>query len=528
MLRVISPPLRALLRPSLRRFKRELHRPRESQSRLLEKLIAGLSESAYGRAFGVRAGDDYENFAAKVPIVDYDDLSQWIERQKSEEKKILVSEPVLFYEKTSGSAGAAKFIPYTASLKASFNRMFLLHLGDLLERGPRLKTGKTFVSVSPAMGESETTGRGKRIGLEDDSEYLSLWAKWLLEPFLAVPASIKKIRDASRFRRALATMLIAADDLEIVSIWNPTLLESLTNFAEQQRETIIEDLKRGRLDCENLSFEFKRASAARLELLKEKSVRWDEVWPRLKLISCWASANAKLSALRIKERFPNALVQGKGLLATEAPMTVPLIEARGFVPLPSEVFYEFEDESRKLALLDELEEGRDYDLIITQKGGLYRYRIGDRIRATHFYESAPCLEFQGRSGAVSDIVGEKLNEKFVEACLAQLDQSARFQTLLPVVSETGAAYYLLIVDALTDSVESIEARLEEALCEAYHYLAARRLGQLKRARARVCRDAMEIYFDYFTERGMKLGDIKHQHLIKNLEDAARLLKRFCG
>lgn len=528
MLRVIRPALQSLLRPSLRRFKRELGCPRRSQSRLLEKLIGNLSRSEYGRALGVKADDDYETFAAKVPIVNYDDLSEWIERQQSEEKNILVSEPVLFYEKTSGSASAAKLIPYTASLKASFNRMFFLWLGDLLERGPRLETGKTFISISPATGESETTVRGRKVGLEDDSDYLSGWAKRLLEPFLVVPASIKNIRDATLFRRRLATMLIAADDLEIISIWNPTLLETLMNFAEKQRETIIEDLKRGRIDCENLSFEFKRASITRLELLKEKPIRWAEVWPRLKLISCWASANASVSAQRIAERFPKTLVQGKGLLATEAPMTVPLIEARGFVPLPSEVFYEFEDEGGKLALLDELEEGRDYDLIITQKAGLYRYRIGDRIRATHFYENAPCLEFQGRSDAVSDIVGEKLNEKFVEGCLARLDQSARFQTLLPVVSEKGAAYYLLIVDSLKGSIQSCEARLEEALRMAYHYRAARRLGQLGRARARVCRDAMEIYFDYFTERGMKLGDIKHQYLIKNLEDAAALLKRFCG
>ncbi len=526
MLKVISPALRALLRPSLNGFKRELRLPREAQSRLLEKLIAGLSKSEYGRAHGVKAADDYETFAARVPVVAYDDLSQWIERQQNEEKNILVAEPVLFYEKTSGSAGAAKLIPYTASLKASFNRMFLLWLGDLLERGPRLETGKTFLSISPVACENKPTARGRKIGLEDDAEYLSLWAKWLLEPFLAVPGSIKKIRDTGLFRRALATMLIAADDLEIVSIWNPTLLESLMNFAEQQGETIIEDLKRGRLDCENLSFEFKRASVARLELLTEKPVRWAEVWPRLKLISCWASANAERSAQRIKERFPNAMVQGKGLLATEAPMTAPLIEARGFVPLISEVFYEFEDDSGKLMLLDELEEGRDYDLIISQKGGLYRYRIGDTVRVTHFYERAPCLEFQGRSDAVSDIVGEKLNEKFVESCLARLDQSARFQTLLPVISEKGAAYYLLIVDGLTDSIQSCEAQLEAALCEAYHYRAARRLGQLDRARARVVREAMQIYFDYFTEKGMKLGDIKHQYLINNLEDAARLLKRF--
>lgn len=37
-------------------------------------------------------------------------------------------------------------------------------------------------------------------------------------------------------------------------------------------------------------------------------------------------------------QFPNVFVQGKGLLATEAPMTIPLIEANGYVPVLDEVF----------------------------------------------------------------------------------------------------------------------------------------------------------------------------------------------
>ncbi|HXG65451.1 MAG TPA: GH3 auxin-responsive promoter family protein, partial [Blastocatellia bacterium] len=138
---MIFPIIRQTLRTSLRYlladFREQLRRPQETQQRLLGKLLSNLCETEYGRSLAVKASDAYDDFAARVPVVTYDDLSPWIERQKREEGRALTSEPVLFYEKTSGSSGPAKYIPYTAGLKASFNRMFFVWLGDLLENGPR-------------------------------------------------------------------------------------------------------------------------------------------------------------------------------------------------------------------------------------------------------------------------------------------------------------------------------------------------------------------------------------------------------
>ena len=111
MFRTASYILRAALAPLKAAFVNDLRRPQEAQRRLLRKLIKSLSDTEYGRSYKIRADDDYESFAAKIPTVTYDELIEWIERQQSTEGKILVSEPVIFYEKTSGSSGAAKYIP---------------------------------------------------------------------------------------------------------------------------------------------------------------------------------------------------------------------------------------------------------------------------------------------------------------------------------------------------------------------------------------------------------------------------------
>ena len=76
------------------------------------------------------------------------------------------------------------------------------------------------------------------------------------------------------------------------------------------------------------------------------------------------------------------MMQGKGLLATEAPITVPLVRADGCVPLVDSVFLEFEDAAGRFRLLDEVAPDAEYAVIVTQPGGLLRYRLGDRVRVT--------------------------------------------------------------------------------------------------------------------------------------------------
>ena len=523
MLNLIRPVMQPFLRTYLTSFKKALQTPRESQQQLLKKIIHRLAETEYGRSFKIKANDDYPAFAAKMPMQSFDELCEWIERQQQTEKNILVAEPVLFYEKTSGSSAAAKMIPYTKSLKDSFNRMFCIWLADLLANLPELKTGKTFISVSPAFSQQEVTGQNKPIGLADDSQYLNTWARVLLKPFLVLPSQLKSLQSPENFKHGLALTLLAEEALEIISIWNPSWLEIILDYIQENTEILIRDLQRGTASLENLTFTCKSVSPERLLMLKAKAIDWPCLWAKLQLISCWTSAQANVAAGRLAAKFPKVFLQGKGLLATEAPMTLPLIEAGGFVPMLTEVFFEFLDDQENLRLVHELEVGREYEIILTQQGGLYRYRIGDGVRVTGFYQATPCLEFIGRTREVCDLVGEKLNERFVQTCLARLSQSGDFQILLPVLSEKP--HYLLLVDNRVAVAASMAAELDELLCAAYHYRQARMLGQLRPVKILAVAKARPIYFDYFMSKGLKFGDIKHKFLITNLTDAEALVLR---
>jgi hypothetical protein len=526
MLKAIRPIIKPFLRISLTSFKRSLQTPEQAQQLVLKKIINNLAATEYGRTLNINANDDYQAFAAKAPVIGYDDFSEWIERQKKTEGRIIVSEPVLFYEKTSGSSAAAKFIPYTKALKNSFNRMFLIWLADLLENGPKFKTGKSFISISPAFHQSQNTARGIQVGIEDDTDYLNYWLKFLTRPFFVLPSSVKHLQDPENFKRACAVLLLAEKKLEVISIWNPSFLEVLLDFIQANSNLLIADLQRGSVTLENINFRFRQPDARQLSLLEGTSISWKSIWPELKLISCWASANAREASRRIATKFPQVFLQGKGLLATEAPLTLPLIEAKGFVPMLSEVFFEFIDTQGDIKLLHELKTDSEYEIVLTQQGGLYRYRIGDCVRVTGYYKETPCLEFTGRTQAICDLVGEKLNEQFVQDCLSRLSLQSHFQTLLPVMKEVP--HYLLLSDSLPfiSSPDALENQLENLLCEAFHYRQARMLGQLGRVKICTAADARDDYYDYFISKGMKFGDIKHKYLISDIQDAEKLLEKF--
>ncbi|MBY0371127.1 GH3 auxin-responsive promoter family protein, partial [bacterium] len=385
------------------------------------------------------------------------------------------------YEPTSGSSGGKKLIPYNRPLLTAFGDLLALWCADLEQNGPNLKWGCIYTSISPAFHEGEFHG------LEDDREYLPwLVRKALGKRFLTSP-TLKKAKTTEEYYHALATLLLAEPELEVLSFWNPSVLLVLVDYIREHK--------------------------ADFKISSDSPQEW---WPELKWVSCWGSGWAENAFRTTQELFPRSLVQAKGLLATEAPLTFPSIAAQGFLPLVDSVFYEFEAEDGRMLRLDALDVGKTYEIVFSHLGGLYRYRLGDRVKVTHFYKATPCLEFVGRTQATCDLVGEKLEESFVQGCLDRLAPKA-FSVLVPDTSGKTPYYHLL-----TESSVSAEA-WDATLSEAYHYRQARKLNQLGPCRVTQVARLNQQYQDYFVSQGIKLGDLKHRSLLGRSQDASHFL-----
>lgn len=462
----------------------EYRNPVHIQLEILMETIEKNKDSLYGRRHDFHKIKSLEEFRKAVPVSTYEDYEEYIELIKKGEEGVLTAERVILLEPTSGSSSKKKLIPYTDSLKKQFQRGIEPWLYDLYKNYPLLKSGKSYWSISPANSKEYTEG-GIPIGFEEDGAYLGRVFNLLTKFIFAVPPEVKFEKDMEEFYLKTANHLLKAGDLGLISVWHPSFLLLLLDFMKENIEKLDIDLSQRRWILEG---------------------EYSKIWPQLEVISCWTSGNSRDYAGRISDRFGNVTIQGKGLLSTEAFTTFPLTEAKASVLSVESHFFEFVSlKDGKIHMLDTLEEGGQYEVIVTTGGGFYRYNTKDIVEVKCYYKGLPCMDFVGKNDLVSDRFGEKLNELFLREMFREMGIDGEFN----LVAFEGDSY-VLYTSSLADGTE-VEGRLREN----YHYNYARQLGQLKGLRIfRLSGTPHEEYISYCLDRGQKLGDIKINKLVK--------------
>jgi len=516
-----KPAFAGLCRPAHDRFVAGLKAPRETQENLLKDLLSRQEGTEWGKYLGIHRNLSAEQFRQRIPLTDFDSksFSTWAEKQRREPNQaIMVPGGVRVFESTSGSSGRKKQIPYNRALLASFENYFKIWVYDWLRHGPKFKSLRTYLSVSPALRTL-----GEEDGLLDDTEYLSLPLRFLLRPFLSVPPTLKNAGDLDRFRDLTCAYLAADAQLELISVWHPSFLSLLWDHLLKHRPRIAAILRDGK----SFGSGTERAIEA---LLSAQAFTPEQLWPELKMISAWDSANSRFAASQLRALFPHAQFQGKGLLATEAPLTLPLLgQDLGGIPLLTEVFFEFRDAEGRLFWIDEIETGKTYSLVISQKGGLLRYPMGDLVRVLKSRrENVPALEFLGREGEISDLVGEKISGTYLRTFEDSLVSHFGFlhHCLLPRFSESELSHYAILFDVANERLDlqsSVARAWEQNLQLSYHYRYARKLGQLGPVVAKRIPRLRERLIDFYQQRqGAKMGDIKLKTLITSPVEAGEL------
>jgi hypothetical protein len=451
-----------------RRFKRMLASPQQAQASLLEGILRANQSCEFGVRHGFADLRDMRQFRERVPLCGYADLEPMIQRMLAGEQNLLFQGQASLFQPSGGSTHGPRLLPYNARLQVEFQAGLAPWIFEMYLRYPSLRQGPAYWAITPA-GALQQQG----VGFENDASYFGGWGERLAGHFMAVPGAVAGIADMHAFRLATLGHLIKARDLRFISVWNPTFLTLL------------------------------------MEALPELSPKSPaELWPKLRLISCWADAHAKSALPALQALFPQAAIQPKGLMATEAFVSLPF-EGRHPLALGSHVF-EFLDTEGRAWDPWELSQGKEYSVAVTTSGGLYRYRLQDRVLVTGFMEATPCLEFLGKEDCVSDLCGEKLEEAFVASALSRLAQrkqlSGDFSVLAPEKDGGGYAYVLYCEGSCS---ASLPQALEGELCGNFHYAYSRRLQQLGPARVKLLpRGSGSRYLARRAAEGRQLGSIK--------------------
>ena len=515
-------------------FRRARRDVQGAQTRLLAGLLRRNAATEFGRRWGfdtIRSAEDYRR---RVPLSTYEDYQSDISRIMQGEPGVLTREPVFLLEPTSGSTGPTKLIPYTKSLKAEFRRAIAPWVFDLFRSDPRLLPGKSYWSVSPVGRSYECSGSAVPIGFEDDSEYLGVIGRKLVQATLAVPTDLRFIEDMNAFRYVTLLFLLRCRSLSVLSVWHPSFLTLLMKPLSEWADQLADDIAAGSITppapisaalLNRLQARLRpdpgraREIRSRLRSIVDQESPVGKLWPDLHLISCWADGNAAPYVPALAAAFPDSTVQAKGLVATEGVVSIPGHGQPGGPLAIRSHFFEFLPQDGAhvddTLLAHQLKEGERYSVVITTGGGLYRYKTGDLVDVVGHAESCPLLRFARKESHVSDRFGEKLNEEHVQKVLdsgiAEYNLSTDF-VMLAFDETLGDPSYVLFVESrsATDlELQSLGIYVEEALRLNYHYRYCRNLGQLAGVRVfRLEPDAHETFTQHCRANGQQIGGIK--------------------
>ncbi len=464
--RVASACLQWALGRSWRGFMRGTVDPLGVQT---ERLIAILRHNAateIGRRYGFGSIRSFTELRRRVPVHTYDDLAPAIDRMTRGERNVLTADPPVLYCRTSGTTGTPKHVPITPGFIEEFSRTQKMWLRQLLYDHPRMLSGRILSMVSPAVEGHMPDGTpyGAMTGHSYSTQYPAARAMY------ALPYAVFTVPDFhAKYYAALRIAL--GRRISMAFATNPSTLVLLARLLTEHAEALIRDVHDGALRppaplppelaptlTAPLSRNPRRAAELQRLLDRDGALRPAAVWPDLSLLATWQGGSAPFYLQQLPAMYGDVPVRDLGLIASEGYMTVPLRDGTpGGLAALSGLVMEFQpvrsDNTVEEVFLHagELEVGRQYAIVLTNSGGLYRYAIGDVVEVLERMGAAPVLAFRHKIGSVLSMTGEKVTETQVidamtEVCRT-LDVTLAGFTVSIALGETPA--YLLAAEPRT-------------------------------------------------------------------------------
>ncbi|MBT2210111.1 GH3 auxin-responsive promoter family protein [Actinomadura sp. NEAU-AAG7] len=423
---------RRRVRQEYRTLRESLADPRAAQERVLEEILTANSATAFGREHGLTPDTGADGYRKAVPIRGHEGFEPWLERVNAGEGQVLTAEEPIAFFSSSGTTGAEKMIPVTTGFLrrsflpfyfAGFSRLVDLHPGLLdrddailnLWQDPHSKTGRAG-GGRPHLGPSQLdygkVGEELAVGLGNRA------------PWSELPAEFD---DSGPWERTYLRLRIAAehDVLGVIAV-NPAIAAALPRQLRHWGARMVAEIRDGTLG----GSPFREPNPARADELERAARRGGglrpvDLWPRLELLLTWNTYLSRLYLPGLLDDYgPKVRVLPAPIGSSEGPLAVPVDDRPAGGPLVvTSCFYEFvpaeeEIDPRGPTLsAHELEEGREYHVILSHLGGLYRCAVRDIVKVTGFVEATPVVEYACRKGLLS-VAGERLRESQMLRALA--------------------------------------------------------------------------------------------------------------
>ena len=346
------------------------------QERILGRILKANRHTAYGRALDFEKISSYRDYCSAVPVVDYESIYPYIARMMEAEPKVLVSDPVSWFAKSSGTTNdRSKYLPITRNYLTSGHLKCTWFTASAIyneDPGAKLFKDKNLIMV----GSLEQRPQGITVG----------------------DISAIMLHHYPKIGRGFST-----PDIEIALI--PDWDEKISRIAElciHERVTLLGGVPTWTLVL------FK-------EILRRTGTdNILEVWPHLK---SYMHGGVGFGPYRktFDDYLPGDQVVYREIYnASEGYFAVQNNKAEDGMALLCDhaIFYEFlpygesADDHKNYLTLREVEMDQKYEMIITTASGLYRYAMGDVIT---FVSTLPYkIKVLGRTQEYLNVFGEEL------------------------------------------------------------------------------------------------------------------------
>lgn len=472
-------------------------RCRQTQAKLLRKLLALHKDTAFGRDHGFSEIHGYADFTSRVPLATYESLSPYLRRVYEGQTTALFppSEELIMFAMTSGTTGQPKRIPVTAKFLRQMKRGSSIFGVRALLAHPQGWLRPIVQLSSPA--DEATSPGGLPCGAI--SGMMIRTQKSIVRRMYVVPPSVARIADpATKYYAALRCSV--HHDIAFIVTANPSSTIKLIETGQVHAEQLVRDIADGTCTPPGelppeLAAQISLKPQPQLARRIEEGIRADGVllpkhfW-RPAFLANWTGGTLKLYLPRLRELFGEVPIRDIGLLASEGRFSIPMVDETpaGLAEVTGN-FFEFipadqHDAERPDTLpAADVQIGGEYFLVVTNFAGLWRYCIDDRVRITDRRGSGPMFEFLCRGVSTANITGEKITEyQVVEAMrCATAGRQGRIDRFVVQGRFAATPYYQVRfepVDGLdpADVARRFEAALRELNVEYESKRSSERLG----------------------------------------------------
>lgn len=368
-----------------------LQYPIEVQQEVLQNLLQTAKNTEVGKEYGFNEIDNYTDFVERIPLRKYEDIEPLITRTRNGEQNVFWPTPINWFAKSSGTTNAkSKFIPVSQEslddchLNAGTDMLGLYVYGN---EEAALFTGKGLI-----LGGSSDVYKNSLSNFGDLSaiiiENLPFWAEY----GSALKQETALMRDWETKLDAIVNETIGENITSISGVpsWMLVLLNRVLEVTG--KSNILEVWPNLEVYFHG-GVNFNPYRAQYHKLIPKKSFKYFEVY------------NASEGFFAIQDRnhsYDLLLMLDYGIFYE-------------FIPMDA-----FDGTNSKAIPLSEVKKNKNYAMVITTNGGLWRYIIGDTVKFTSLYPFR--IRITGRTKHFINVFGEELiienaEEALKHACL---------------------------------------------------------------------------------------------------------------